>query len=319
MTPSFRASLSFASILALLLLPAVADPAAASGEDAKNAPARAHVLVVGRITGNIRKQLPRSEKFARYLASKMQDLGIAEGRAVVVPDRAAMAELLRHGKVDLYSETVFSSLWLEKSRLSEPFMQEWKNGVAKYHSVLVVRRGSGLRGLGDLRGKTVAFEDRSSTSGFLLPYAMIKRAGLDLVELRSPRDTPPPDKVGYVFSAGEINGAVWVQRKMVAATALSNIDWLDVARAPGPIKNELEILYSGRSVLRSITNVRVGLDPKIRARLKDILMAAKNDAEALKLSKSYNKVYAFEALDSESLQELDEARNLMRRMGPIGY
>ena len=72
-------------------------------------------------------------------------------------------------RVDFYSETILSALYLEAQGGGEIILREWKKGVASYRSVIVARADSGITELADLRGGKVAFEDPTSTSGFFFP------------------------------------------------------------------------------------------------------------------------------------------------------
>lgn len=273
---------------------------------------RRATLVVGRISSDVVKQLPRNEQFAVWLASKMGDVGISSGGGIVVRTKEEMAALLRAGKVDVFSETVFTTAWLQEQGLSEPVLREWKNGRAEYRSLLVARKDSGIRSIKDLRGKLVAFEDRGSTSSFFLPYAAIRGAGLDLVELKSTRDPVPAGAVGFAFAGAEINGAAWVHRRLAAAAAVSDQDWENVSRAPGPIKDQLTVIATSKPVLRSVLNLRKGLAPAVKARLVEILIAAQYGAEVKKVGKAYNKIAKFDALDATALQSLSETYRLLR-------
>ena len=50
----------------------------------------------------------------------------------------------------------------------------------QFHSLFITQAGSSIQKLTDLRGKNFAFGDINSTSGHLIPYADMKKAGLDV-------------------------------------------------------------------------------------------------------------------------------------------
>ncbi len=52
------------------------------------------------------------------------------------------------------------------------------NGETTYRGQFLARVGSGIDSISDLQGKSIAFVDPSSTSGYLLPSAMLKRKGI---------------------------------------------------------------------------------------------------------------------------------------------
>jgi phosphonate transport system substrate-binding protein len=49
----------------------------------------------------------------------------------------------------------------------------------QFHSVFVTQAGSGIKSLADTKGKSFAFGDINSTSGHLVPYRELKKAGVD--------------------------------------------------------------------------------------------------------------------------------------------
>lgn len=55
-----------------------------------------------------------------------------------------------------------------------------KDGLAFYKSQFIVHKDSGITSLEELRGKTVAFVDPTSSSGYLFPGALLKDLGIDL-------------------------------------------------------------------------------------------------------------------------------------------
>jgi phosphonate transport system substrate-binding protein len=53
------------------------------------------------------------------------------------------------------------------------------DGKPEYHAIMVTHPGSGIRSIADLRGRTFAFGDKGSTSGYLIPYHHFQKNGLD--------------------------------------------------------------------------------------------------------------------------------------------
>jgi phosphonate transport system substrate-binding protein len=49
----------------------------------------------------------------------------------------------------------------------------------EFHSLFITQAGSPIKGLADLKGKNFAFGDIVSTSGHLMPYLAMKKAGID--------------------------------------------------------------------------------------------------------------------------------------------
>ncbi len=185
-----------------------------------------------------------------------------------------------------------------------------EEGGASYNTVIIAKDGSGVTDLDSLRGKVIAFEDAGSTTGFLAPAAILRRHGLELVALSSPRDVPPPDKVGCVFTNGEINIAAWVARGLAHAGAFSNLDWEDVARSREVFKESIHVIYEGAPILRSVLLVRGDMDPAIKSAIHNIMTTMHDDPEAAPVLKSYYKVKQCDALVGDAARDLGAARDM---------
>ena len=49
----------------------------------------------------------------------------------------------------------------------------------EYYAIMVTHPGSGIKSMADLKGKTFAFGDKGSTSGYLIPFYQFQKSGLD--------------------------------------------------------------------------------------------------------------------------------------------
>lgn len=117
----------------------------------------------------------------------------ATGRPVTfqnASDYAAVIEGQRAGKIDIASYGPFSYVIAKDSgiALEAVVAPTHEEGVAPaYTSLCYTREGSGIASLADLAGKKVAFVDKASTSGYLVPMKGLMDAGLaigtDLTEV----------------------------------------------------------------------------------------------------------------------------------------
>ena len=57
-----------------------------------------------------------------------------------------------------------------------------KDGSTYYYSVMAVRSESGIKSIEDMKGKSLAFADPNSTSGYLIPSGTMKMKGIDLAD-----------------------------------------------------------------------------------------------------------------------------------------
>jgi phosphonate transport system substrate-binding protein len=269
-------------------------------------------LTLGRITQEPGKNIDRLNSMAEYLSAMLAPNGIDAVNIAIVENPERMAEMLRNGEVDLFSETPFVALDLMEAGLAEPLMREWKKGVAEYHTIIVARGDGEVRSLEDLRGRKIAFEDPGSTSGYFLPRAALEEAGLSLEKLDDPRSTVTGDAVGYSFAEGEINIVAWVNRGLADAGAISNIDWENPKKAPAQLKESLTIIHETQPVIRSLMMVRRTLDAEMKERLASVLARMHETSNGKAALKKYFKVSRYDPLIGQAAAGLDSARRIWR-------
>jgi phosphate/phosphite/phosphonate ABC transporter binding protein len=99
---------------------------------------------------------------------------------VVTLSYRQMMEKLLAGQVDVADLSAYPYLL---ARRKDPGIQALVVGInndqTTYQGFIVVRRGSSAHDLVDLRRKRVCYVDRTSTSGYLMPRAMVRKAGFD--------------------------------------------------------------------------------------------------------------------------------------------
>ena len=300
----------FVILVSLVTWGQVAAAASASSAAKPELSPREQTIVVGRVTSNPRNNFSMIETLARYLARRLDPLGITAWDVLIAKDNRQMIGYLSEGKVDLVSEAVLSAILFSEQAGAEILLREWKKGAPWYHTVFITRKDSGIATLADLRGKKVAFEDPGSTTGFLLPVAILNRAGLETVELSSPRDGVPADKVGYAFAIEEVNIANWVARGLADAGAFGNHDWDDVSHTVAPLKELLHIFHTSKPFIRQVILARRGLRPDVTARVKDILRGMHEDPEGADVLKAYYKVKKYDEIEGEAAESFAEARRL---------
>lgn len=272
--------------------------------------AQATDLVIGKVTSNPKKHYRYLKPIADYVAAQMADLGVTGAKVLMARNDQQLIRYLRQGSVDWVTETPFAAVVYQDAGVAEPLVRKWKKGVAEYHTVFIARRDSGIRSLADLVGRTLALEDPGSTTAFLVPYATLVEQGLDLVELTSPRETAPAGQVGYVFSNEERNTSTWVHKGIVDAGAYSNLDWDTKDHLPQHYQDDMIIFHATAPLPRAIESVRRDLDPRIKARLRSILLDLHNDPNAKEILRAYQKTTRFDELNDDVLAGLETTRRL---------
>ena len=292
----------------LVLLACCGAAGAASGATATHSapPAAAHeVLVLGRISDNPKDHYDQLKPLLDYVIPRMADVGIREGRVLMARDPQQMASYLRRGRVDWVTETAGTGMLLRKRANAEPLLLTERDGRSHYRSVFFARRDSGIDSLDEMRGHSVAFQRPSSTSAYFVPAAALLERGLRLEILLSPSDRVDASEVGYLFARSELNIATWVHKGLVDVGVMSDLDWRNPRRVPPAFRDDLVVFGRSDEYPRAVEMVRQGLDPRVKARLTEVLLAAAADPDAADALQRFFQTTQFLPIDPVSARALD--------------
>ena len=267
------------------------------------------VLVIGRISDDPKAHYEQLKPLLDYVVPRMRDVGIKEGRILMARDTQQMTSYLRRGRVDWVTETSGTAMQLQKRAGAKPLVLTERGGVSRYHSVFFARKDSGINSLADLEGRSIAFQSTASTSSYIVPASTLLDAGLHLEILLSPMDRPTPDSVGYVFAGSELNIAAWVHKKLIDAGVFSSLDWEDERRMPPAFRPDMKIIHETPDYPRALEMVRGDLNPRIEARLREVLLEAAQDPDAREAMALFFRTTRFLPVDATSKQGLDRVRD----------
>ncbi len=99
------------------------------------------------------------------LASKQVDVGFLPPNAYVLAHEQADAKVL---------------LQAQRFGIKQPGGKNTDELVDSYRSMIVVKTGSGIKDIEDLKGKKVATQDVTSSAGYVWPVAELKKKGIDV-------------------------------------------------------------------------------------------------------------------------------------------
>jgi len=120
----------------------------------------------------------RFSEFPAYFRAK---LGV-DCRIFQATDYAGVVQALTGGQIPMarLGPASYASAWIDSNGAVEPLVTWYApTGQAGYYSVLIVRSDSPFQKLEDLRGKTLAWADPNSTSGYLVPLAALRSQNID--------------------------------------------------------------------------------------------------------------------------------------------
>lgn len=135
-------------------------------------------LRVGLLGGE--NEADRLGRFGAYRELLEQTFGVPT-RLFPASDYAGVLQAFSAGQIELASmgASGYAGAWLDTNGGVEPLVTAEENdGSISYVSVLVVRADSGITSLEQMRGKSLAWADPNSTSGYLIPRFALRRGGI---------------------------------------------------------------------------------------------------------------------------------------------
>lgn len=273
-----------------------------------------HVLVLGRISDDPKAHYEQLKPLLDYVVPRMADVGIREGRILMARDTQQMQSYMRRGRVDWVTETAAAAMLLQQRSGAEPLLLTERDGVSSYHTVYFAHRDSGIASIDDLVGRSIAFQNHSSTSAYYVPATELLERGFSMEVLLSPMDRPAPGSIGYVFARSELNLSSWVHKRLVDAGAMSNLDWLDERRVPDSYKRDFVVIRETPPYPRALEMVRSDLDPRVKHRLREVLLGAAEDPDAREALLRFFKTTRFLPVDTASGHALDHLRKGVARI-----
>jgi len=275
------------------------------------------VLVLGRISDDPAAHYDQLKPLLDYVVPRMHDVGIREGRVLMARDARQMESYMRRGRVDWVTETSASAMALEARAGARPLLLTERSGVGNYHTVFIARRDSGIDSLADLRGRSIAFQNPSSTSAYFMPSMVLIAQGLPMEILLSPFDRPGEGSVGYLFARSELNISTWVHKGLVDAGAFSNLDWESMQHMPESYREDLVAFHVTSDYPRALEMVRGDISPVVAERLREVLADAANDPAASEALQRFFGTTRFLPIDAGTRQSLDVLRAGVARVAEV--
>lgn len=126
-------------------------------------------------SGDTQEIIASGDKLAQVVAEKT---GLVI-EANVGTDFAAVREAMGAGKAHIGWLNTFNYVLANEKFGVDVGMVTVRYGSSSYKGQIIVRAGSGIESLADLKGKVMCWVDPNSTSGYIIPRIMLKANGID--------------------------------------------------------------------------------------------------------------------------------------------
>jgi len=175
----------------------------------------------------------------------------------------------------------------------------------QFHSVIIANAGKPIYSLSDLKGKKFAFGDINSTSGHVIPYLEMKRAGINAdtdLDVRYSGEHPATVKL--------------VEMGMVDACAVDETVLNAMLKEGRADRDKVRIIYTSKPFVDYVYVARRGISDADREKLAAALLAlkeGKNDdvlkiLRATKFIRANDDEYAGIREAARELKMVEEAR-----------
>ena len=174
-----------------------------------------------------------------------------------------------------------------------------ESGLPGYRGTIITKKGSGLKSLADLKGKTWAFTSSQSTSGTLVPTVMFSKAGINPQEYFS--------KV--VYSGGHEASILTVKAGRIDAASTNNLDF---NRGLGKHweKDQFNVIWTSDLIPGAPVAARADLPTSLKMALKGAFLSY-NDPKDLEKLKNKGFVKGDDSV-YDSVRELIELKNKLK-------
>jgi phosphonate transport system substrate-binding protein len=201
-------------------------------------------------------------------------------RVTVASDYAAVIEALRNRTADLAFVHPGGYVLASREAKAMIIARNLWHGKSSFTSRIYVRKNSGVAALEDLRGKTIAFIDPASSSGYIYPMVLLIERGL--VKNRDPKTFFREVVFAGSHDAGMralLNGHV---------DALASFDMAREQYLTDPAERE-RIVYVAETppIPEAGIAARAGLDPTVFAKVRAALLQIRAPAHAALLKRLY--------------------------------
>ena len=259
-TTYFLLLLLFAATVTACSPAQLEDVALPAPDESADSEARNELILAFIPQENPEKLLGDLDQITAYLSDELA----IPVKGFVTQDHAAAVEALRNGDADISFMGALPYVLAHDQTGAEVILAEVYRGSLVYTGRIFVRKDSGIETLEDLRGKSIAFADPISESGYLYPLDLFVQAGY------LARDEDPQSFFSNVYFAGGYQQSLQaVINGFVDAAGASQ--YAELLVAPDQLE-ELTWIAETDPIPSHVVLARPGLDPSRVEAFKQVML-----------------------------------------------
>lgn len=188
-------------------------------------------------------------------------------------DYSEVNNMVRHGQCDVAMVCTYSFVLGERDYGMRLLAIPEVRGKRVYTSLIIARKGEGYSSLLDFRGKTFAFSDMLSTSGWLYPMSWLTAQSMDVdLFFKKQIISGSHDRSVYAVKAGVVDGA-----------AVDSIVFEEMLDKDPSLKKNLVVVQESEPFGMPPLVVPRSLSAKMVAELQSVLFDMHEDEEGKKV------------------------------------
>ncbi len=220
------------------------------------------------------------------MASKQVDVGFLPPTAYVLAKEKKAAEVL---------------LQAQRFGVKQPGGQPTTELVDSYKSMFIVKADSNIKDLKDLKGKKVAWQDVTSSAGYVWPAAELKKAGVD-----------PEKDVQGITVKGHDKGVLAVLNGDVDAAAVFEDARNTVKKDKPDVFDKTKVLYLTQPIPNDTISVRSDMDKEWMTKIQNAFIEIGKSEEGKKIVRD---VYSHEGYVKSDDKNFDIVRDYGKQVG----
>lgn len=220
------------------------------------------------------------------MASKQVDVGFLPPNAYVLAHEQSNVKVL---------------LQAQRYGIKQPGGEATDELVDSYRSMIVVKSGSDIKDLEDLKGKTIATQDVTSSAGYVWPVAEMKKAGIDINTDVTTVQVKGHDQAVLSVLNGDVDAAFVFE------------DARNTVKSDYPeIMDEVEPMYFTEPIPNDTISVRSDMSEEWDKKIQDAFIAIGKDEEGKQI---ISDIYSHEGYVVSQDSNFDIVREYAEQVG----
>ena len=253
----------------------------------------------------------KAKPLAKLLSKK---LGIPV-HVTVSTDNTALVESMASKKVDVGFLPSDAYVLAHKRKAADPLLQAMRYDYdepsgklnpnkldSKYQSMIIVRKNSKIKSIKDLKGKKIAIQDPTSTSGYILPVAELYKKGINVVK-----------DDNLVNVKGHDQGVVSVLNGDTDAAFVFKDARNLVAKDEPNVFKEVKPIYFTKKVPNDTISVRSNMSSAFRKKLAKSMTEIVNTKEGAKILNNIYDHYGYKDAQDSDYNIIREYQSLAKK------